>query len=292
MNVQALLVRVRDGSDPCDRLRAVVELRRELDALETELAADALRSGLTWREIGAALGISKQAAHRRHSHGVTQLDRAAETEHRGSRIIVSAAAREAVRIARQEAARMGQEAVGTEHLLLGLLECGDRGTAALLHRLGITPEFVRDAAQPTLVLDPEAAARLRAIPALDGASSGAAAVSPLARRALSQALAESARRASDSLTALDLLRALLGDKSGGAARTFAQLGLDPEDVRDQIELVASAAAGRSGRTPAAQPRGKGPDASGAQRTAAPVSVTPPRGSDASARERPAVRVRR
>ncbi len=118
-------------------------LRRELDATEAELAAEGLRAGMTWSQIGAALGVSKQAAHRRHSHGVAQLDRAAETEHRGSRAIVSSEARRAVRIARTEAAAVGQTKVGTEHLLLGLLQCGDARTVEVLERLGVTLSLAR-----------------------------------------------------------------------------------------------------------------------------------------------------
>src|ERR1700722_4137642 len=113
VQVGSLLSRIA-GTDPTERLRALAQLRRDLDALETELAADALRAGHTWREIGAALGVSKQAAHRRHSHGVALLDRAAETEHQGSRVIVSEAVRTAVRIARREAAATGVQALGTE----------------------------------------------------------------------------------------------------------------------------------------------------------------------------------
>ena len=47
-------------------LRAVTELRRSLDALERRLVVEARHNQVTWQEIGADLGISKQTAHRRH----------------------------------------------------------------------------------------------------------------------------------------------------------------------------------------------------------------------------------
>ncbi|HWF34153.1 MAG TPA: Clp protease N-terminal domain-containing protein [Solirubrobacteraceae bacterium] len=241
VQVGPLLSRIA-GSKPTERLRALARLRRDLDSLETELAADALRAGHTWREIGEALGVSKQAAHRRHSHGVALLDRAAETEHRGSRVIVSEAVRIAVRQARREAATTGAEAFGTEHLLLGLLQCGDEATIAVLDRVGVTLPVAREAIQPTLELSPSAAARARAA-AADGdgqAPSGTSAVvSPLAQRILSRALADRSRRASESLTAIDLLRALLKDRNGGAAQTLDRLGVEPERLHVEIERMES-----------------------------------------------------
>jgi hypothetical protein len=245
VQVRSLLSRIaRRGGDPTERLKALAQLRRQLDSMETELAADALRSGRTWREIGAALGVSKQAAHRRHSHDVAQLDRAAETEHRGSHMIVSEAVRAAVRIARKEAASGGGEAFGTEHLLLGLLQCGDQAVTVVLSRVGLTLPAAREAIQPTLELSPRAVARARAA-AIDGDGRGqlndgsySAVASSLARRILARALAESSRRSSDSLTGIDLLRALLGDESGGAAQTLDSLGVDARRVRAEIERLS------------------------------------------------------
>jgi hypothetical protein len=238
VQVGSLLSRMVGGG-PTERLRALAELRRELDSMETELAADALRAGHTWREIGAALGVSKQAAHRRHRHGVALLDWAAETEHRGSRVIVSEDVRTAVRIARREAAATGGQAFGTEHLLLGLLQCGDDETMVVLEQAGVTLPVAREAIQPTVELSPGAATVARAV-AVDGdgqpGASPSAVVSPLARRILSRALS---RRASESLTAIDLLRALLGDETGGAAQTLDRLGVKPQLVYDEIERMAS-----------------------------------------------------
>lgn len=60
-----------DGPEPIDPrviLESVTALRRELDALEPELISRALAAGASWSQIGRALGVSKQAAHREHRH--------------------------------------------------------------------------------------------------------------------------------------------------------------------------------------------------------------------------------
>ncbi len=118
---------------------------------------------------------------------------------------VSLPARRAVRVARQEAASLGSSEVGTEHLLLGLLQCGDDQAAQLLRRMGVTLEAARDAVQPTTEMTLEAARRAYANSERAGA---ATLVSPVARRILERALTHAAARDSRELTALDLLRSL------------------------------------------------------------------------------------
>jgi hypothetical protein len=51
---------------PLQGLREVTELRRTLGRVERELVAAARHNWSSWEEIGAALGISRQAAHARH----------------------------------------------------------------------------------------------------------------------------------------------------------------------------------------------------------------------------------
>lgn len=51
-----------DDSDPLRALRAARDVRESLMAWEAHLARAALGSGETWETIGAALGISRQAA--------------------------------------------------------------------------------------------------------------------------------------------------------------------------------------------------------------------------------------
>ncbi len=53
--------------DPEQALAAVVALRHLADKVEAEAVSNALRQGWTWSRIAQALGISKQAAHKRLS---------------------------------------------------------------------------------------------------------------------------------------------------------------------------------------------------------------------------------
>ncbi|GAA0481756.1 hypothetical protein ACFQ2B_06365 [Streptomyces stramineus] len=53
--------------DPRVGLPAVAALRRLTERLEALQVAGARARGWSWEEIGAALGVSRQAAHKKHS---------------------------------------------------------------------------------------------------------------------------------------------------------------------------------------------------------------------------------
>lgn len=61
--------------DPADALAAVVALRRYADALERQAVNAAVKQGWSWSDIAQALGVSKQAAHKRLSGSVTDESR-------------------------------------------------------------------------------------------------------------------------------------------------------------------------------------------------------------------------
>ncbi len=48
-------------------LRAVLALRRLLESLEALQVDSARRQGWSWQEIADALGVSKQAVHKKHA---------------------------------------------------------------------------------------------------------------------------------------------------------------------------------------------------------------------------------
>lgn len=52
-------------STPLDVLRVIGTYRRYLDAIEEHAVRAARRTGTTWEDIGAALGVSRQAAWQR-----------------------------------------------------------------------------------------------------------------------------------------------------------------------------------------------------------------------------------
>jgi len=51
---------------PADGLAAVVALRELADRIEDAQVEQALRDGWTWSEIAQALGVTRQAVHKKH----------------------------------------------------------------------------------------------------------------------------------------------------------------------------------------------------------------------------------
>jgi hypothetical protein len=59
-----------DSTDPEVGLRAVASLRTLVERLEALHVAQARDQGWSWHDIGVALGVSKQAVHRKHGGGL------------------------------------------------------------------------------------------------------------------------------------------------------------------------------------------------------------------------------
>jgi hypothetical protein len=52
--------------DPADALAAVVALRRLADQLEDAAVEQAMRAGWGWPRVAEALGVTRQAVHKKH----------------------------------------------------------------------------------------------------------------------------------------------------------------------------------------------------------------------------------
>lgn len=61
---------VPDPKDPESALAAVVAFRRTADRLEAAAVAAAVRQGWTWAQIAEALGVTRQAVHKKYAHRV------------------------------------------------------------------------------------------------------------------------------------------------------------------------------------------------------------------------------
>jgi len=151
-----------------------------------------------------------------------------------------------VQHAQEEAKRLGNNAVGTEHILLGLVREGDGVAARVLEKLGVSLGRVRAEVHKDLGV-------------IDGRLSGQATVSwsPKAKRVLQLAL-EEARELNPKLglpNYIDtehLLLALIREGEGQAVRILRSLGVDLERVRREVvsqlggtPALASAGRGRS-----------------------------------------------
>ena len=132
-------------------------------------------------------------------------------------------ARSVVLRAQEEAARLGHGQVGTEHILLALLEGGDAELAAqVLRRAGITPEAVRGEVVRHL-------------------GSGDAAVeaeslrfAPRAKKVLELSLREAVALKDDHIGTEHILLGVLRETSGLAARVLRDLGAEPARLRDDV----------------------------------------------------------
>jgi hypothetical protein len=221
-----LLRRAVDTDDPDDALRAITVLRSELDRLERDAVTCARVAGSSWSTIADALSITRQAAQKRH-RGAKPTTHAAPAPMRT--VLVTASARMAVRLGRQEARAMGADIVGSEHLLLGILRSGDNRAVRVLEELGVSLDDARAAAQTTLV-DGEGHAEP---PGKNGISS-------YARAVLEQSLREAVGRGEGYIGVEHLLLALLREDAGGAARTLHELGVDPDAVRERLACIPRA----------------------------------------------------
>ena len=54
------------SDDPIEALRAIARLRRELDRVEVVAARRARNANASWQLIALALGVSRQAVHKKY----------------------------------------------------------------------------------------------------------------------------------------------------------------------------------------------------------------------------------
>jgi Ca2+:H+ antiporter len=171
---------------------------------------------------------------------------------------LSAYAQRALENARAEAVRLGHDAVGAEHIVLGLLR-GDSPAAALLSRMGLDPAAV----QKRL----EAGRRRRA----GRSPSEELAYTSHARRLIEVASKE-AREAGTALSAEHLLLAALQEPRGTMAKILNDAGIPA--ARARTEILKPARPDRP--TPARHPTAKKPSGRPSWRlillVAVPVSV--------------------
>lgn len=67
MNEAVQLAEAASSSDPATGLRAIRALRDLAERLEALQVDNARSQGWSWREIAAQLGVSRQAAHKKHA---------------------------------------------------------------------------------------------------------------------------------------------------------------------------------------------------------------------------------
>jgi DNA-directed RNA polymerase specialized sigma24 family protein len=63
----SLSTEIAAPDDPAEALAAVVALRRLADRLERAAVARAIDEGWTWAQVAEALGVTRQAVHKKHA---------------------------------------------------------------------------------------------------------------------------------------------------------------------------------------------------------------------------------
>jgi hypothetical protein len=221
---------------PLDRLTAAARARDELDDL-TEALLDhfveaAREAGCSWSQIGATIGVSKQAAQQRHTaiESVARrlLSRLPRERRSGRRPLLfrrfTARARASV-VAAQDAARhLGHNYIGTEHVLLGLFAEPESIAVKVLTSLGVTGEAVQEAIVGTIGRG-------------QATVKGHIPFTPRAKKVLELSLREALALGHNYIGTEHILLGLLREEKGVAAKILAGHGVGYEGVRSMIELL-------------------------------------------------------
>ena len=147
-------------------------------------------------------------------------------------------AQAALRLAQESSARLGHGYVGSEHLLLGLLNEGQGVAAKVLSRAGLTGESVQ-----------ASIARLVGVGAPGGPPSQG--LTPRCKKIIELALTEAQRLGHHYVGTEHLLLGLLREGDGVAARVLTGNGLD---LRKLYSDVTAALGGDSSTPPRSRPR--------------------------------------
>ncbi len=133
-------------------------------------------------------------------------------------------ARRVVFFAQEEATRLGENLVCTEHLLLGLVRENDSVAARILDRLGVTLETIRGEID-------------RQVVAGSGPVGEDMQLAPRAKRVIDLSYDEARHLNNDYIGTEHLLLGLIREGEGLAGRVLAHLGVELEQARQQVVQI-------------------------------------------------------
>ncbi len=137
-------------------------------------------------------------------------------------------ARKVMSLARQEAQRFNHEYIGTEHILLGLVQEGSGIAARVLKNLDVDLRKIRTEVEKLIPHGPPTV------------QMGQLPFTPRAKRVLELAQEEANNLGHDYIGTEHLLLGLLRENEGVAAQVLMNLGLKLEDVREEVLEVLGA----------------------------------------------------
>src|SRR3972149_5095999 len=130
-------------------------------------------------------------------------------------------ARRVIILAQEEAKRLNHSAVGTEHILLGIIREGEGVASKVLESLNISPDRVRAEIESAIGRGERTPYEEVAFP-------------PRAKKVLELALDEARRLGHNYIGTEHLLLGLIREGEGVAARVLEAMGADLERVRAQV----------------------------------------------------------
>jgi ATP-dependent Clp protease ATP-binding subunit ClpC len=131
-------------------------------------------------------------------------------------------ARKVMQLAEQEAHRFNHEYIGTEHILLGLVEEGAGVAAAVLKNLNVDSHTIRLEVEKIVQTSPGGERMLRRLPH-----------TPYAKKVFEYSIEEARNLNHNYVGTEHLLLGLLRETEGVAARVLMNLGMKLEKVRDE-----------------------------------------------------------
>jgi len=143
-------------------------------------------------------------------------------------------ARRVVFFAQQEASRLGQNHVSTEHLLLGLIRDNSTVAISALDRIGVSRENIRRAIE-------------RQVARGDGRLGQDMLLAPRAKRVIDRAYDEARLLNNNYIGTEHLLLGLIREDEGLAGRVLRGLGVDLERTRHEVIALQNAGACRACR---------------------------------------------
>lgn len=213
-------VEARSGSaDPIDQLATaagtVTEMNDVADSLLSHFVDKSRRSGHSWAEIGIALGVTRQAVQKRFT--------ADPGDPKGLALFTDKARKVVSGHAEQAALELGNNYIGTEHLLLGFF-AEDCLAVTALKQKKVTRDSVLAALEELGLRD----------------AKGQGGITPRAWAAIEGALKVALELGTNYIGTEHMLIALLSGVGGVAEKVLTEAGVNRDDtvsyIRKQLKL--------------------------------------------------------
>ncbi len=219
--LQALIDSVKadaSSNEPLGQLsqasKTVSDLEQVGDALLGHFVDQCRRSGRSWSEISSALGVSKQAAHKRFTTDMPTFERFTE---RAQSVLIKSEI---------EAHRLGHGFVGTEHILLALFDIPEGLAMRVLDSVGISKPMVEEQV-------------LELIKPASPSDGGRLPFTPRAKAVLGGSVDEALQLGHSYIGTEHLLLGLFADEDSIAAKVLLKLGVSHSMARDRtLEVLA------------------------------------------------------